>query len=210
MGPVLFVFDVSDTEPLPDAPALPKHVTCPFEVRGGEIGSELERTIENAKRDGIRVSLQSAGSQSAGRIGSAKCRATMEFEVRRVPMRETIQIPVRYELLLNSSHSREAQYATLVHELAHLYCGHVGTPNANWWPDRSHLDPALCEFEAESISYLICQRRGVDNPSEQYLADYMEDNSSIPEISLECVMSAAGLIEKMSLERLKRRKKTSQ
>ncbi len=35
---------------------------------------------------------------------------------------------VRYELLLNAKHSPEQKYATLAHELAHLYCGHLGSP----------------------------------------------------------------------------------
>src|SRR5271157_3170167 len=68
MGPVMFVFDVSDTEPLPKAPPLPRAVVCPFEVRGRKIGDGLWRTEENAKRDGICVSERNAGSQSAGAI----------------------------------------------------------------------------------------------------------------------------------------------
>lgn len=32
MGPVMFVFDVSETEPLPGAPCLPREVIAPFEV----------------------------------------------------------------------------------------------------------------------------------------------------------------------------------
>lgn len=38
MGPILFVFDVSDTAPLPNAPALPVRVNEPFQVRSGHIG----------------------------------------------------------------------------------------------------------------------------------------------------------------------------
>ena len=98
------------------------------------------------------------------------------------------------------------QYATLVHELAHLYCGHVGTPNLNWWPNRTSLNRTFCEFEAESVSYLVCQRRGIDNPSKEYLAGYVRGNVPMPEISLDCVMAASGLIEKMGRERLKPRK----
>ena len=139
--------------PSADAPgSLPQDVVAPFEVRGGMIGGELERTIENTKRDGVRVSFVDAGSVSAGCIGPTMSTATMEFEARRQPKRETVQIPVRYDLLINSKHSREVQYATLVHELAHLYCGHVGTPNLNWWPNRTRLNRAFCEFEAESVS----------------------------------------------------------
>lgn len=68
MGPVLFVFDVSDTEPLDDAPALPHDIDRPFDVRSGTIGDEYEKLVENAKRDGIRVHEVDHGSQSAGLI----------------------------------------------------------------------------------------------------------------------------------------------
>jgi hypothetical protein len=51
--------------------------------------------------------------------------------------------------LLNSNLSAEARYATLVHELAHLYCGHLGTLNDKWWPDRRGLPHAAREFEAK-------------------------------------------------------------
>jgi hypothetical protein len=68
MGPILFVFDVSDTAPLRNARSLPVRVKDPFEVRGGKIGGQLALTIENAKRDGVRVSERADGSQRAGSI----------------------------------------------------------------------------------------------------------------------------------------------
>src|ERR1035437_263946 len=68
MGPVMFVFDVSDTEPQKGAPQLPYDVLNPFEPRCGKVGKELEQTIENAKRDGVRIASRKAGSQSAGVI----------------------------------------------------------------------------------------------------------------------------------------------
>ena len=70
------------------------------------------------------VCKSNAGSQSAGQIGVATNGAWLEVVVRLAPKREIVKVPVRYELLLNDCLSREAQYATLVHELAHLYCGH--------------------------------------------------------------------------------------
>ena len=39
-------------------------------------------------------------------------------------------------LELNDDLSPESRYVTLAHELGHLYCGHLGTPNEKWWPDR--------------------------------------------------------------------------
>lgn len=71
-GPVMFVFDVSDTEPLKDAPALPRAVTHPFDVSGGTppagIERAISRTVTNAVRDGVRNCDVPFGAQLAGRI----------------------------------------------------------------------------------------------------------------------------------------------
>jgi hypothetical protein len=72
MGPILFVFDVSDTAPLPNERPLPIRVEDPFQVRSGKIGGQLGLTIENAKRDGVRVSERPDGSQQAGSIQWAR------------------------------------------------------------------------------------------------------------------------------------------
>ncbi len=208
-GPVMFVFDVSDTEPTEGAPALPPQVTDPFKVRRGWVGARLPQLIYNAIRDGVRVVLSSAGSQSGGSIAriASGVHVAQEFIERfdeyRAPV--FIHIPVRYDLVVNQDLSPEAQYVTIAHELAHLYCGHLGTPDDRWWPDRTGLGRKVVEFEAESVAYLISGRAGLDNPSEEYLAGYLKKNSEVPPLSLECVMKAAGLIEQMSQERQKPR-----
>ena len=195
MGPVMFVFDVSDTEGDP----LPPQVEKPFEVRNGKINNELMRTIENAKRDGIAIHTARLGSQQAGSIRTA------ELPNQPLAFGERI-LPVRYELELDQNASEESRYACLVHELAHLYCGHLGTPNPQWWPDRSGRKRAILELEAESVAYMICTRFGIDNPSEKYLAGYVAEFKKVSRISPECIMKAAGLIEKMGKEKLKPRK----
>lgn len=213
MGPVMFVFDVSDTENINANSTLPAEIEKPFEVRKGNAGDKLNMVIENAKRDGIRISRSNEGSQSAGSIGlvDEETRQTQKFKVgidsHRNPV--YVEVPVKYHLLVNSKLSSEAQYATIVHELAHLYCGHLGTPNNRWWPDRRGLSHAVREFEAESVSYIICARSNIDTPSEQYLAGYVKKEDQVPKISLECVMKAAGLIENMSRLKMKLRKNNS-
>ena len=211
MGPVMFVFDVDDTEPGEDARPLPREVEKPFEVRGGKVDNQLERTIENAKRDGVRILLQKKGSQSAGSISKQDEKSlpsALMFETGKNRDGGPIYtgIPVRYNLILNSALSPGAIYATMVHELTHLYAGHLGTPNKKWWPDRRGLAEVVKEFEAESVTYLLCGRLGIDNPSAKYLAGYMERIPEVPPVSLECIMKAAGLIEKMGQERQKLRK----
>ena len=212
MGPVMFVFDVSQTEPTEDAPELPSEVTNPFPTSGAAIGRGLPRAIENGKRDGVRVRSASLGSQGAGSIRvSSKVGISQKFKagMDRARRPTYVEVPVRYDLLVNSKHSPEARYATLAHELAHLYCGHLGSPDARWWPDRRGLKEEEREFEAESISYIVCTRFGIKTSSAEYLASYFDSNAEVPSISLELVMKTAGLIESMTKRSLKPRRDES-
>jgi hypothetical protein len=210
MGPVMFVFDISDTEPGQNARPIPTDVDRPFETQGGIIGDELTKTIENAKRDGIRIHSQETGSQHAGSIQAVNKPhlPPLNFYIGKDkdgnPRYK--EFAVQYELLLSGKLSQEARYVTLAHELAHLYCGHLGTPNKKWWPNRLGLSHTAVEFEAESVAYLVCARLGIENPSAAYLSSFVKTNVKLPKISLECVMKAAGLIENMGKIRLKQRK----
>lgn len=210
MGPVMFVFDVSDTEPTEEARRLPREVENPFEVEKGYVGGSLRLMIDNAKRDGVRITERKEGSQSAGSIRwvAQKVQESQPFQkgVDKDRQPVFVGIPVKYDLVINAGLSREARYATMVHELAHLYCGHLGTPKVQWWPDRRGLSREIREFEAESVAYLVCLRSGIDISSEQYLSGFLEEYDQVPPISLERVMKAAGLIESMSRQRMKPRK----
>jgi hypothetical protein len=206
MGPILFVFDVRDTAPLPNARRLPLRVEDPFQVRSGKIGGQLALTIENAKRDGVRVTERADGSQRAGSIQWAAPGQHLEFTIAQKPIQKSKQIPLWFELLLNSIFSAETRYGTLVHELAHLYCGHLGIPNGRWWPDRQSLSHAVREFEAESVSYLVCARLGIETASDEYLAGYVRKYPVTPSISLDRVMKSVSLLEQMGRTRLGLRK----
>jgi hypothetical protein len=207
MGPVMFVFDVIDTQPTDGARPLPLEVDRPFEVTQGRIGGELGQTAKNAKRDGVEVVEREAGSQHAGSIRWDKNGALLEFVTRTKPERKSIKVEKRFEIALNAKLSAEARYPTLVHELGHLYCGHLGTPNEQWWPDRRGLRHEVRELEAESVCYLVCERLGICSPSAEYLANCLRDDSETPPISLDCVMKTAGLIEQMGRVRLGPRRK---
>jgi hypothetical protein len=126
--------------------------------------------------------------------------------IARKPIQKSAQIPLWFELLLNRSPSAETRYGTLVHELAHLYCGHLGTPNGRWWPDRKNLSHAVRELEAESVSYLVCARLGIDTASDEYLAAYVRKCPVTPSISLDRVMKSVWLLEQMGRAQLGLRK----
>ena len=87
-----------------------------------------------------------------------------------------------------------------------MYCGHLGTPNEKWWPNRVNLEIKAREFEAESVCYLVCARTQIDNPSHEYLSGYLEKQADVPIISLDSIMKAVGLIEEMGDGGLKPRK----
>ena len=131
MGPVMFVFDVNHTEPMEDAPALPPEVEKPFEVTGARVGAGLSRVIENGKRDGVRVIWSEQGSQSAGSIAIRQVDKSVRvsqavragIDSNRDPI--MVDIPVKYDLVVNRKLNPESKYATIAHELAHLYCGHL-------------------------------------------------------------------------------------
>jgi hypothetical protein len=53
----------------------------------------------------------------------------------------------------------------------------------------------VVEFEAESISHLVCNRKGIEQTSDAYLSGYLETDKEVPKISFDRVMKVAKLIE---------------
>jgi hypothetical protein len=215
MGPVMFVYDVADTDPIEgvEQKPVPDEVAEPFKIRSGKITDHLKRLIENAKRDGIRIAESNAGSQSAGWIqlayyGSSNKLLFESGNDRKNKATKITEIPIKYDMGINCHHSKESQFATVVHELGHLYSGHLGTPNEKWWPNRQRLPRNTKEFEAESITHLVCTRLGLDNRSDEYLSGYLDSDGQVPAISLDLVMKNAWLIEKMAKSKMPLRKKT--
>jgi hypothetical protein len=203
-GPVMFVYDVSQTEPFDDS--LDDGLANPFvmpPLHGVDVALGL--TLENAKRDGVRVVLAMSGSQQAGPIRRVLTDQTQQVMVNR-RTRETERVPVRYELVIDTGLSPSERYATLVHELGHLYCGHLGAPSPSWWPDRQTLDPSVREFEAEAVAFLACRRVDESARMPPYLTGYLDAHDQTPDgISLERIAKAAGDVVAMGESRLRPR-----
>lgn len=208
MGPVMFVFDVGQTTPLPNTQQLPIEVEAPFTASGAYAGSMLHWTIENAKRDGVRTSKQATGSQAAGSIQRFTGRATQTVTKRVRPKHETVEIPVGYDVYVSENLDVAATFATVVHELAHLYLGHLGTPNEKWWPSRREVPHIVEEFEAESVAWMVCTRNGITPSSQRYLGVLVGSADPIPDIDLDLVLKTARTIEEMGRGRLPLRTKS--
>jgi hypothetical protein len=179
-GPVSFVYDVSET----DGDAFPREALRPFETRGQLSKRVYTFTLENCKRDSIPIYESDFGP---GKAGYAQ-RQHHDFSIS-----------------INKNYPLEDKYSTLAHELGHIFSGHVGTTPDTWWPDRRKASQEIKEIEAESISFLVCNRMGLKTTSEEYLATYVKDHVEFPPFSLETVLTVSGYIERMGKERLKPR-----
>lgn len=98
------------------------------------------------------------------------------------------------------------RYVTLVHELAHLYCGHIGAAEGDTWPDRRGPRPRN-EVEAESCAYMVMCRRDAGYHSGDYLLGYLDQEGTLPDdVSLQQVISVTTRILTMGDRRQPRRR----
>lgn len=191
-GPVAFVFELGDTY---GTDPFPEELINPFKVQGEVTANDYNRLIENLKSDGILCSEAEYGTSSAGFV---EINASNQEE-RIVRKKKEIWIKILFNMVVNKTHPMETRFATVLHELGHIYCGHLGTPDPKWkgWENRHHLKLNQKEFEAESVCWLVCERMGIKNPSAEYLSGYLDNNDSIPDISIDTVLKAAGIIESL-------------
>lgn len=189
-GPVTFVFELGDT--MGDQP-FPSELLNPFEVKGHLQPYAYQTLTEYLKCEGIFFTEVENGTARAGSIKRSDGRLHDII----VSGNKEHTVKILFELLVNRTHPIETRFATILHELGHLYCGHLGTPNEKWWQDRRGLDLKVEEFEAECICWLVCERLGIQNPSAEYLSGYLEDNDQIPPISIDTVLKSVSVIEAM-------------
>ena len=143
--------------------------------------------------DGVRYCEADHGPASAGFIQIEKNKT----EEKIVRNKKEIWVLILYNLVVNRSHPNETKFATILHELGHLYCGHLGTPNPKWWKDRRNLKLNEREFEAESVCWLVCKRMGIKTPSAEYLSGYLDNYEEIPDISIDTVLKSVAIVESM-------------
>lgn len=181
--PVAFVYDVEDTlgEKLPNIA-----FDHPFSTRGNEISAySLKVYARFLRKNGIEYEEVDTLPENAGGI-------------RKILTLEKSEKPVAsYCIKINSDHTISVKFATLVHELGHLFLGHLGDDTVLKITGRLKLTHAQKELEAESLSYLVCSRCDIWSNSEQYLAGYVKQNTQINDIDIYHLMKAAGNVERL-------------
>ncbi|MFI8191472.1 reverse transcriptase domain-containing protein [Streptomyces sp. NPDC085946] len=214
-GPYMLVYDVGDTEALPGALPLPKGITAPMSVssRAGEkeVLKVWHHTEANLAPLGIRLTLVDHGASSCGRTYRSRSGGSIKRPgSRRGDPPETY--PTLFEIEVNQNLSPLDRYATLAHELGHLFCGHLGAAPGETWPDRysqpfSDEDAkeihARNEVEAESIACMVLKRLDPDVRMGDYITGHLGPGQQVPEtVALNLTFKAAGLIIEMGKKRL--------
>ena len=195
-GPVMFVFDISQTEETADSRPLPAFDDPLRMTDLSEAVTKLEWVVENAKADGLRVSSAPLGLRYGGCIWPVKGAPEQETLVRRRP-RETTMVQVRYETVVSRRLSATERLAVLAHELGHLYCGHIGTHNERWWRSRTRVNPDCQEAEADAVARIVIRSLAPDVELPRILRRSFSQ-SDLAELSLEMVTKAAGRILDMT------------
>ncbi len=169
--PVLFVYDLADTE----GKYLPERWKDPFETRGKLDQRIWNLAVENAYQD--RIYVDPEANFSFLHAGTAfRLRSSNRI------LKEHTDEPFDFLVKVNADQNRPSQYATLAHELGHIYSGHLGNRPDDWWKNRSHLTHQEVEIEAESISFLVCTRRGLETKSAEYLTQFANQDSELPQL----------------------------
>lgn len=210
-GPVMFLFDISQTEEGSAALPLPAELVNPYQMRDSPgAGLALSRMIQTAKLDGVRVQDAPFG------IGFAGCAQRSRAAVRqtaRAPRKGDgqIEVGVRFDVLLNRSYSSTEKLATLAHELGHIYCGHLGEqvsevwPGESFWKDRSRLSMQIRELEAESVARVVFRRLDATNPLPDHLSQFFTGEPELTGVDLDPILTSAGRILNMADGRADRR-----
>lgn len=195
-GPVDFLFEIGDTQP--DGTQLfPKkdteimdEIAAPYRTKSSVSLSLIHTLMENSAFEGVAFDEHmNAGVDYAAKIEILE-KGQQSVEVR-INQDNKIPYLAPYLISINAKAESGELFANIVHELGHLFCYHLDSP-AKWekWKVRD-LPHEVEEFEAESVSWLICERLNVGNPSEKYLAGYLDGNSEIPNgVSIERIFSA--------------------
>jgi hypothetical protein len=185
MSPVLFVFDVRDTE----GPALPAEA---FKAAADRLPVKAyEATLHNCGIQHIAVREAAASGIPAERT----VRVTPAIRKKNVEL--GLGPNTRYLILIEAGLSLEEKFAALVLELGHLFCGHLGIDGDAWWADRKDLDLERIDIEAASTAHLVCRRRGLARAGSRFLAACREADRELPSFSLNAVFQAVAHIEAM-------------
>jgi hypothetical protein len=182
-GPVRFLYEVGDTE----GREVPGERMSTLFAEGYVPRNQYGRTRQAAAKYGVEVvETDSYGALLAGTAAAIG----LLPEALSPKTREA----ARYRVRINAKHDLPTRFATLAHELGHVFCGHLGADLQGRWPARPGLSHTQCELEAEAVAWLVCQRTGVSPRSKEYLSS-LATPDNIKSVSAYAIFDAANRVE---------------
>lgn len=110
------------------------------------------------------------------------------------------------EIYLKEGMSPAENFSVLIHELAHLFLGHVGSVQLKHSTGAKPLviegrtiSTEKQELEAETISFLLCKKIDLQTSSAEYLAKFIKSEDDLLSFRYELVIKTADRIEKLFL-----------
>jgi hypothetical protein len=207
-GPISRVYELADTLPAQDRD--PRYDS--FGVDGKFDEARLKKLIDalgsiSKRKLRVEVVEEDFGGAYAGQIARIGLFNPGEpgDQLGAPNYNETIgklSQATHWRIKLNRRQTRAEQFATLLHEIGHLFCGHVGAfeadnPSADeyGWPDRHNLPHAVREIEAELVAWHMCEREGLATGSPLYLRPYLEAAGDVlAQVDLDRVIRAIARI----------------
>ncbi|KPP95113.1 MAG: phage protein of unknown function DUF955 [Bacteroidetes bacterium HLUCCA01] len=188
-GPIVLVYDLFDTKGyLSPEDFLEKGLGRKLSAVNGIVdGRVYQRVLLETKKWGIKVSQEPFSYFKGGHV--------------------TTIFSGRLEIALKKGLSESEAFCVLIHELAHLFLGHTGhksilndeTKSSITLPQRI-LSKSAAELEAETVSYLICKKIGIEAQSAEYIAGYIKSENDLIQFSYEMVIKIADKIEKLFIK----------
>lgn len=173
MTPVLFVYDPKDTEG--DKP-LPEFLFSTFELSGEFKGVWFSNLKSHLAKHKIKLTRMPLSPTHGGSISRKS---------------------IGFEIVINSNMDEGVNFSTLIHELGHLFLGHLGSEENENYPLRPNIKKTVEEIEAESIAYLVLMRFGLENKAAEYLAFYNSNPYDFDKVSFDLIIKSASKIEEM-------------
>ncbi|MCR5022254.1 ImmA/IrrE family metallo-endopeptidase [Ruminococcus sp.] len=171
-GPVSFVYDISDTVGEKVPPRFKNIMEChAITTPLGELYSALQYVVKAA---GIYYSECPMG---LCKYGESRC----EFPIKLTYEYRGNSKNTYYSITINSTANETNKSAAILHELAHILCGHLPcgdekSMKAFKIPRRKYTDKNTNEYEAEKTVEYVCKAMGIDYNADEYLESYTTKN----------------------------------
>jgi len=192
-SPVMLVYDVLQTEGRESAKNFLERGlgVNPHEVKGTIDPQILKDALEIAKSMGITVAHRQLSFFTEGYLNTDR----------------------GVKIALKDSLNHEQKFSVFIHEIAHLFLGH--TEHTELWQKQKKekgkgkqikLTPreianSTKELEAETISFLICKKLGLETRAAEYLSVYISCEKDLEEFSHELVIKVADKIDEIFLKK---------